>query len=219
MTANKPAWTATSRRLRSQQLAGIEAVAMDMWEPLRQLRRRAILRRAREKIVFDRFHIMKHMIEAVDAVRKREHRALLAPATRRLTGTKYLWLFSEENLPERHREWFVASQSLHLKTGRAWAIKESLRAPVVLSRRAGPQALWQHWYFWATHSRLKPVIKRASPQPPPPKLLSYFEPPITNAAAEGLNLRRVTNSAWDQLLPHPCTASDRSSSARTRTCT
>ena len=40
---------------------------------------------------------------------------------------KYLWLYSEENLPESAVEKFAALRGLHLKTGRAWAIKESLR--------------------------------------------------------------------------------------------
>jgi transposase len=42
------------------------------------------------KIVFDRFHIMKHMTEAVDQVRKSEHRRLHAEGDETLKGTKYL---------------------------------------------------------------------------------------------------------------------------------
>jgi hypothetical protein len=36
-----------------------------------------------------------------------------------LTGTKYLWLFSEERRPERHEEAFATLQALNLKVGRA----------------------------------------------------------------------------------------------------
>ena len=70
---------------------------------------------------------MKHMTEAVDQVRKSEHRRLQAEGDETLKRTKYLWLYSEENLPESAREKFAAMRSLHWKTGRAWAIKESLR--------------------------------------------------------------------------------------------
>ena len=70
---------------------------------------------------------MKHMNEAVDAVRKAEHRRLHAEGDETLKGTKYLWLYSEENLPEEARDRFAALRALNLKTGRAWAIKESLR--------------------------------------------------------------------------------------------
>jgi transposase len=54
--------------------AQIKAVAMDMWEPYVSSVC-AYLPDAENKIVFDRFHIMKHMVESVDTVRKREHRS------------------------------------------------------------------------------------------------------------------------------------------------
>ncbi len=65
--------------------AGIKAVAMDMWEPYINSVE-AHLDDAARRIVFDRFHIMKHMGEAVDTVRKREHRELRAEGIDTLTG-------------------------------------------------------------------------------------------------------------------------------------
>jgi transposase len=112
--------------LSQEQRAGIEAVAMDMWEPFIASTAEQVPD-GRSKIVFDRFHVMKHMTAAVDAVRKWEHRQLQAEGDDTLKKTKYLWLYSEENLPESCRERFAALRALHLKTGRAWAIKESLR--------------------------------------------------------------------------------------------
>jgi hypothetical protein len=53
-----------------------------------------------------------------------------------LTGSKYLWLYAEENLPEQHRERFAQLKALTLKTGRVWTLKESLRTP----GSAGPNA-------------------------------------------------------------------------------
>ena len=47
---------------------------------------------AQSKLVFDRFHMMKHMKDAVDQVRKVEHKALQAVGDERFTGTKYDWL-------------------------------------------------------------------------------------------------------------------------------
>ena len=40
------------------------------------------------KLVFDKFHIAKHLHNAVDTVRKAEHRALKQAQDDRLTGTK-----------------------------------------------------------------------------------------------------------------------------------
>ena len=55
------------------QLAGIRAIAMDMWPPYISSTLRHVPG-ARDKIVFDLYHIMSYMNEAVDGVRKREHR-------------------------------------------------------------------------------------------------------------------------------------------------
>ena len=92
-------------------------------------------------------------------MRKREHGRCKAEGDETLKGTKYLWLFSEENLPEPSRERFAALRALHLKTGRAWAIKESLRDLWAYRRKGWAMRHWKHWYFWATHSRLKPVVE------------------------------------------------------------
>jgi len=51
-----------------------------------------------EKIVYDRFHVVKHLNEAVDKVRRQEHKALSAEGDERLKGTKYDWLRNRENL-------------------------------------------------------------------------------------------------------------------------
>ena len=53
----------------------------------------------RDKIVFDKFHIMKKMNEVVDKVRMQEHRALMALGSNTLSKTKYLWLYREETIP------------------------------------------------------------------------------------------------------------------------
>lgn len=75
----------------AEQRASIEAVALDMWDPyVASLQDH--LSEAEKKIVFDKFHIAKHLGEAVDKVRRREHKALKAEGDERLTGTKYDWL-------------------------------------------------------------------------------------------------------------------------------
>lgn len=174
-------------KLSPEQLAGIEAVAMDMWEPYANSVR-AHLADADDKIVFDRFHVMGYLGKAVDTVRKQENRALAAQGDKSLAGSKYLWLYSAENLPDKHRGRFAALRDTDLKTSRAWAIKESMRHFWEYRRRGWAQRHWNSWYFWATHSRLEPVIEAARTlKRHEAGLLSFFAHRITNAAAEGLN--------------------------------
>ena len=167
----------------------IRAVAMDMWQPYIDSVR-ANLVNPDDKIVFDRYHIMRYLTTAVDTVRKREHRVLARTGDGTLAGSKYLWLYSAENLPTRHWDRFAALRAVDLKTVRAWAIKESLRHLWNYRRRGWGEKHWRRWYFWATHSRLQPVIQAAKTlKRHEAGLLSYFTHRISNATAEGLNSR------------------------------
>ena len=84
--------------LSSEQRAGIEAVAMDMWEPYANSVR-GHLDDPDSKIVFDRYHIMSHMVQAVDTVRKAENRRLRADGDDTLTATKYLFCTRPRTCP------------------------------------------------------------------------------------------------------------------------
>jgi transposase len=180
------------RSLSAKQLAGIEAVAMDMWEPFISSTTE-YLPQAADKIVFDRFHLMKHMLQAVDQVRKAEHRRLQELGDATLTKSKYLWLFSEENLPERYAERFALLKNMHLQTARAWAIKESFRDLWNYQRKGWAERHWQTWYFWATHSQLAPVVRAArTVKNHLANVLTYFDHRITTAVSEGLNSKIQT---------------------------
>jgi transposase len=173
--------------LSPQQLDGLEAVAMDMWEPYIQATR-ARVPEAAGKIVFDRFHVMGHVGKAVDTVRQQEHRELMAAGDETLKGSKYLWLYSWENVPERRRDAFAALRHKELKVGRAWAIKEALRRLWHYVYPASGWKFWKRWYFWATHSRLEPIRKAAETvRRHIHNIVTYYQHPVTNAMSEGLN--------------------------------
>lgn len=77
-------------QLTPAQREALQGVAMDMWEPYIQATRTR-LPDGDQRIVFDRFHIMREMTKAVDTVRKQEHRGFLRDdGESPLTKTKYL---------------------------------------------------------------------------------------------------------------------------------
>lgn len=175
-----------------EQRAGIEAISLDMW-PAYIGACRAQVPQADGKMVFDRFHIMQHVGRGVDRVRKQEHKALLEQGDDRLKRSKYLWLYSAENMPEAARERFDQIKHDNLKTARAWALKESLRELWSHHSASDAKRFWKHWYFWATHSCLAPMIEKAKLIARHlPNILTYFTHRITNAVAEGLNSKIAT---------------------------
>lgn len=175
-------------RLTEEQTTALQAVAMDMWEPYIGATRDG-LPDGEARIVFDRFHIMREMTKAVDTVRKHEHREFLrAGEDSPLTGTKYVWLFSEERRPEYHADTFATLQALNLKVGRAWAIKEALRTLWTYRQTAAVTRFFKEWYGWAVRSRLDPVKKVAATlKRHLDGVLRFVKHPITNGVAEGLN--------------------------------
>ena len=93
----------------------LRAIGWDMWPAYINANRRDVPG-AEAKMVFDRFHIMRHVVEAVNTVRKREHKELLSEGDTTLSKSKDLWLYSEENVPQKSRERFDALKGTHLKT-------------------------------------------------------------------------------------------------------
>jgi transposase len=181
--------------LSQKQLWGIKAIAMDMWDPYFKAACDHIPL-AEFRVVFDRFHIMKHMGEAVDKVRRQEHRELKAAGGKdaeKLTGTRYLWLSGEENVPPEKRSRLRELVREVLRVGRAWAWKESLRDLWSYSTQGWVRRFFSDWYAGAIRSRLEPVKKVARMlKSRLENIVSYCRYPITNGVAEGLNSKIMT---------------------------
>ncbi len=170
----------------------LEAVALDMWRPYIFALQKE-LPNAAAQMVFDKFHIMRLVNEAVNMVRKREHRALRAEGDESLMRTKFIWLSAKENLNEEQLERFKELKSQNLKTGRAWALKESLRHFWRLSSATWARKFWARWYGWAVRSQLEPMKKVARTIAAHlTNVLTYFNHRITNATSEGLNSKIQT---------------------------
>ncbi len=175
------------RTLTPAQRDGIDAVAMDMWEPYIQSAR-AHLEAAADKIVFDKFHVAKHVHDAVDRVRKAEHRALKQADDDRLTGTKYLWLMRPQEMTPDQRATFRGLERSDLKVARAWALKERFRQLWEYRYLGSAQKFFARWFWRATHSRLRPMAEVARLiRRHLPNVLTYLRHRITNAGLEAVN--------------------------------
>ena len=137
------------------------------------------------EITFDRFHILKIVNEAVDAVRREESKA--DPA---LKGTRYLWLKNPDRLTARQKAG-LASLSMakrNLKTLRAYHIKTSFQDIYKAQSEEEFTICLRKWYYWATHSRLKPIIEAAKTiRRHWDGVVNWYRSRINNGILEGLN--------------------------------
>lgn len=166
---------------------GVEAVAMDMWEPY-YTATAAWIPGAKEKIVFDRFHVMGYVTKAVDQVRKAEYRAMAKEGKDDLKHTKYLWLWNEENIPEWRREEFEALKAKDLKVCRAWAMKENLRHLWSYRSAGWARKFFTQWHQWVRRSKIPAMISAAKTlRAHLDNIVTFARLRITNALGESLN--------------------------------
>jgi transposase len=169
---------------------GVEAVAMDMgaaYEGAAQ----AVLPKA--EVVFDRFHISKLMGEAMDQVRREEHKKLLSKGDKRLVGTRNLWLYHPDELYKRQKEStrdrvFERLAFSRLRPARAYDYRllflEFLEQPDIGSK----QTFFAQWYHEAKRSRIEPIKRVAETlKNYLHGLPTYFRHQITNAVTEAHN--------------------------------
>jgi transposase len=171
--------------LSPEQKQTVEAVAVDMWEPFIRTIQKHV---PDADIVHDKFHVSKYLGEAVDKVRRQEHKELLAEGDETLKGTRQLWLYTPQNFSPEQRDEFSALKDLHLKVARAWAAKELFSSFWEYQQEGWARRFFKDWFGWVSRSRLKPLIEVAQMlKRHLNNLLTYLEHRITNAVTEGLN--------------------------------
>jgi len=163
----------------------IQAVCLDMWKPYEDV----IDEQAPGVIkVFDKFHIVKHLLDAVDKVRKEEAARLKESDPELLKKTRYIWLKNPWNLTEGQHVRLSDLEKLNLKINRAYILKESFRDLWDYIYPGNAEKFLDHWIWMATHSRLEPLrdfawmLKRHKEG-----ILNYFKSRISNGAVEGMN--------------------------------
>lgn len=163
----------------------VQGVCCDMWQPYVEILEREL---PDAVLVFDKFHLIRHLHEAVDTVRRQEAARLKKDHPELLKRTRYIWLKNPENLTDKQKARLGYLERLNLRTHRAYLLKESFRELWQYSRRGWAQRFLNKWFWWATHSRLKPMRDFAwLLRNHQDGVLNYFTMPITNGVVEGLN--------------------------------
>lgn len=175
------------KTLPEKQRKKVKAVCMDMWQAYETS---TAQHAPKAEIVHDRFHISKYLNEAVDKVRRQEHRELQRDGDDRLKGLRQTLLFNPENLNEEGNEQIAALRKSTLATGRAWSLKELFRYFWQEPDAIAGREFFDSWYAWAIRSRLEPMKKVARMlKTRIDRIVTWFKHPISNGPAEGFNSR------------------------------
>ncbi|MBZ0258539.1 ISL3 family transposase [bacterium] len=160
-------------------------VCCDMWQPYIDMIEERL---PNATLIFDKFHIIQHLNKAVDEVRRDEARELKKENPELLQKTRYIWLKNPENLTDKQRARLGHLEKLNLRTNRAYLLKEGFREFWTYWSKGWAKKFLNKWFWWATHSRLKPLrdfawmLRRHQEG-----LLNYFELRIDNGTVEGMN--------------------------------
>ena len=172
-----------------EQRGAIQSVSMDMWPAFINATLEGIPD-AENKIAFDKFHVAKYLGEAVDKVRRQEHKALMSEGQDDLKGSKYDWLYNPKNMTCKQKSRFKALRDSTLKTARAWAIKELAMSLWHYDSKTWAHKAWEKWMSWAVRSRLEPIKKVAKMiKTHLWGILNSITLKVSNGPAEGINSR------------------------------
>jgi transposase len=135
------------------------------------------------EITFDKFHAVKLINDAVDQVRRTEQK------TRpELKKTRYIWLKNTTSLTQPQLDTLGSLSKSNLKTARAYQIRLTFQELYAQPTREAAEKFLQRWYFWATHSRLPPIIDAAKTiKRHWDGILRWFDSKIANGFMEGIN--------------------------------
>ena len=180
--AVKPFFTEAMGRRRC---ATLRVVCVDMWAAYANL----VEEYARNaQILFDRFHIVKHLNEAVDEVRRSEMRRLVGKEKAEFKSTRWLLLKNPWNLTTDQQERLSTLVRLNLPIVRAWYLKEAFQLFWDYRQCARARAHLEKWMNSAMRSRLQPLKRFVRMlRSHLAGILAWTNIRLSNGALEGMN--------------------------------
>ena len=146
--------------------AGIRLAVMDMWKPFRNA---TTGKAPQAAILFDKFHVIRHLNDALDKVRRTEYARLTGkacPEQRRrerrfIKGQKYTLLSHRENLSMDGRRALKTLLAANKRLNTAYLLKESFGQLWSYQSEGWARRFFDNWRASLKWQRLKPYEKFA----------------------------------------------------------
>ena len=137
----------------------IRLAVMDMWKPFRLATQAHAPQAA---ILFDKFHVIRHLGEALDTVRKSEYARLQGRERRYIKGQKYTLLSRKENLTLEGKKSLKVLLAANKRLNTAYVLKESFGELWSYEREGWARRFFENWRASLKWQRLKPYEKFAA---------------------------------------------------------
>jgi len=173
-------------RLSAGEREAIRVVAMDMWGPYRGVVKAEL---PRAEIVVDRFHVTKHLNEAITKIRRALQRKADKADYELLKGTRWILVRHREELNPAEEAKLQAVLDAFPDLRTAYLLKEKFRtiADKIKDRQQAERFL-RVWVYEAQASGLPQVLKFTKTLKNWwNEFLNYFNEGITSGVVEGLN--------------------------------
>jgi transposase len=131
---------------------------MDMWKAFEKATRAKAPQAA---ILYDKFHVMRHLSNALDAVRKSEYARLRGKDRRYIKGQKYTLLSRRENLTLDGRRALKQLLAANRRLHKAYLLKESFGQLWSYQREGWARRFFDNWKASLKWQRLEPYVKFA----------------------------------------------------------
>jgi transposase len=139
--------------------ARLRLAVMDMWKPFRLS---TAHHAPQASILFDKFHVLRHLGDALDQVRKREYARVSGRQRRFIKGQKYTLLAHRENLTLDGRRALKTLLAANKRLHTAYLLKESFGQLWDYRREGWARRFFEHWRVALKWQRLEPYQKFAA---------------------------------------------------------
>jgi transposase len=181
----------------------VQLAVMDMWKAFHNSTRRNTPQAA---ILFDKFHVLRHLQEALDKVRKREYARLSGKDRRFIKGQKYTLLSRKENLTTEGRLALKTLLKANKRLNIAYLLKESFSQLWEYKQEGWARKFFENWKASLKWQRLRPYKEFAEMIERHWEGIAAFirlEDKVSLGFVEGLNnkvrvIQRRAYGLWDE---------------------
>jgi transposase len=143
----------------AERCATIKLAVMDMWKPFRNVTQRNA---PQARIVYDKFHILGHLADAMDAVRRIEYKRVNDKERTYIKGQRYTLLSNRANLNLDGRRALRLLLKANKRLNKAYLLKESFGQMWDYNSPAWCRKFFDNWQAQLRWSRLEPFKKFAA---------------------------------------------------------